>query len=346
MRGMTFGGERTVEFIEVPDPTPGPGEVVLEMKASGICGSDLHMYRGPRGMNLLGATSTDPLIRGHEPCGTVAAVGPGVDAAMAKVGDRVMVHHYYGCGACKHCRQGWSQLCERQRPIVYGIGEHGGHAPYLKVPARTLVGLPDSLSFEAGAAIACGSGTSYAALRRLNVTGGDTIAVFGQGPVGLAGTQFAAAMGARVIALDISDDRLDLARKLGADVGVNVANSDPVEAIKELTGGEGADLALEASGAGPARAAAIGCLRIWGACALVGVGGPPAVEIGSMMTRQITVIGSWTFSSVGQMECAAFAADHDIAVDGIFTDRWSLEQADEAYAKVDAQNTGKGVFVW
>lgn len=346
MRGMTFGGDRTVEFIDVPDPTPEDGEVVLEMKASGICGSDLHMYRGPRGTNLLGATSTGPVIRGHEPCGVVAAVGPGVDPAMAKVGDRVMVHHYVGCGACKTCRQGWSQLCERQRPIVYGIGEHGGHAPYLKVPARTLVPLPDALSFEAGAAVACGSGTSYAALRRLNLAGGDTIAVFGQGPVGLAGTQFATAMGARVIALDISDERLDLARKLGAEHVVNVANNDPVDAIRELTKGQGADLALEASGAGPARAAAIGCLRLWGACAFVGVGGPPAVEIGSMMSRQITVIGSWTFSSVGQMECADFAANNDVAVDAIFTDRWALDQAGEAYAKVDAQNTGKGVIVW
>lgn len=345
MRGMTFGGERTIEFIDVPDPTPGEGEVVLEMKASGICGSDLHMYRGPKGMNLLGAVSTGPVIRGHEPCGVVAAVGGGVDAQMAKVGDRVMVHHYYGCGACKHCRQGWSQLCERQRPTVYGIGEHGGHAPYLKVPARTLVPLPDSLSFEAGAAIACGSGTSFAALRRLQVRGGDTIAVFGQGPVGLAGTQFAAAMGAHVIALDISDDRLKIASQLGAESVVNVSDTDPVAAIKELTGGEGADLALEASGAVPARAAAMGCLRIWGSCAFVGVGGG-AVELGSMMSRQVTVIGSWTFSSVGQMECASFVAENNIDVDAIFSDRWSLDQAGEAYAKVDAQNTGKGVIVW
>lgn len=347
MRGMTFGGDRTIEFIEVPDPTPEAGEVVLAMKASGICGSDLHMYRGKRGMNLLGATSTGPVIRGHEPCGVVAAVGPGVLPTEARVGDRVMVHHYYGCCVCKHCRSGWSQLCDRQTPVVYGIGAHGGHAPYMKVPARTLVRLPESLSFEAGAAIACGTGTSYAALRRLRVSGGDTIAVFGQGPVGLAGTQLAAAMGARVIALDINDDRLALARELGAETTINSATGDPAAAIRDLTRGEGADLALEASGAPAARQAAIACLRIWGTCAMVGVGGAPQVDVSPMMRRQITLFGSWTFSSVGQAECADFIAENDIAADRIFTDRWRLDQADAeaAYRKVDSQNAGKGVFL-
>jgi threonine dehydrogenase-like Zn-dependent dehydrogenase len=213
------------------------------------------------------------------------------------------------------------------------------------VPAHTAVHLPDELSFEAGAAIACGTGTSFGALQRLHVTGGDVIAIFGQGPVGLAGTQLASAMGARVIALDISDDRLVLAKDAGAEHTINVSATDAVEAIKEYTHGEGADLALEASGAAVARAAAIGCLKIWGTCAFVGVGGPPEVNIGSMMTRQVTLIGSWTFSTVGQLQCAEFAIKNKVAVDQIFTDRWTLDQAAEAYAKVDAQSTGKGVIL-
>lgn len=93
MKGLIFGGDRTVEYVEVEDPTPEAGEVVLEMKASGICGSDLHMYRGPKGMRLLGVTATGPIIAGHEPCGVVVAVGPGVAERQAKIGDRVMVHH-------------------------------------------------------------------------------------------------------------------------------------------------------------------------------------------------------------------------------------------------------------
>jgi D-arabinose 1-dehydrogenase-like Zn-dependent alcohol dehydrogenase len=345
MRGMVFAGDRQVEFVEVPDPAPGDGEVVLAIKASGICGSDLHMYRGPKGMRLLGVTAEGPIIAGHEPCGVVAAVGPGVTPLEAREGDRVMVHHYWGCGVCRHCRAGWSQLCERVAPTVYGIGAHGAHAPFMKVPARTLVSLPEALSFEAGAAISCGTGTSYAALKRLKLTGGDTIAVFGQGPVGLAGTQLAAAMGARVIALDVSRERLELAKEVGAAETVDVSSADPVTAIKDLTDGQGADLALEASGATAARKAAISSVRIWGTVAFVGVGGEPTVEVGPIMRRQITVFGSWTFSNVGQAECAAFAAERRVPVDRIFTDRWRLDQAADAYRRVDAQSGGKGVFL-
>jgi len=345
MRGMTFGGDRTVEFIEVPDPVPGPGEVVLEMKASGICGSDLHMYRGPRGMSLLGATPSEPVIRGHEPCGVVAAIGPGVAENQAKIGDRVMVHHYTGCGVCRHCRTGWPQMCDQQRPLVYGSGAgHGGHAPYMKVPAATLVLLPDELSFEAGAAIACGTGTAFAALRRLNLSGADTITIFGQGPVGLAGTQLAAAMGARVIAVDLSPERLELARRMGADEVINSSEVNPVEAIRDLTD-KGADLSMDASGATEARHAALESLRPWGTLALVGVGGEFKPTLGWLMPKQTTVFGSFTFSITGQADCANFAARREVRVDEIFTDRWTLDQADAAYKKADTQTAGKGVIM-
>lgn len=237
-------------------------------------------------------------------------------------------------------------MCDRQQPIVYGIGAHGGHAKYLKVPAGTLVPLPDTLSFAAGAAISCGTGTSFAALRRLGVSGGDTVAVFGQGPVGLAATQLAAAMGATVIAIDISAERLTLAQSLGAVHIVNAGGEDPLTAIPALTHGNGADYALEASGAGNARAAAVKSVRAWGSVAFVGVGGEPAVEVGAIMRRQITVFGSWTFSNVGQGECARFIADRNIAADDIFTNRWRLEQGAEAYRGVDEQKGGKGVFLF
>ena len=213
MRGVVFTGERQLELMEFTDPTPGEGEVVIEMKASGMCGSDLHQYRRPRTGGATGglAAPSEPTIAGHEPCGIVAAVGPGVSAALARVGQRVMVHHYKGCTVCNHCRSGWSQLCQEQPVLVYGNNAHGGHAKYLKVPAFTVVPLPDELSFVTGAAVSCGTGTAYGALRRIRISGNDTIAIFGQGPVGLSATQLASAMGARVIALDISPERLERA---------------------------------------------------------------------------------------------------------------------------------------
>jgi D-arabinose 1-dehydrogenase-like Zn-dependent alcohol dehydrogenase len=192
MRGVVFTGDRELEMMEFPDPTPGPDEVVVEMKASGMCGSDLHQYRRPKGQARQATgfpQNPNPVIAGHEPCGVVAAVGPGVSDKEARIGARVMVHHYQGCTQCNYCRSGWQQLCQEVPVKVYGSNSHGGHARYLKVPANTLVPLPDELSFSAGAAISCGSGTAYSALRRMRLSGNDTIAIFGQGPVGLAGTQ-------------------------------------------------------------------------------------------------------------------------------------------------------------
>jgi D-arabinose 1-dehydrogenase-like Zn-dependent alcohol dehydrogenase len=161
MKAVVLPGDRKVEIREFPDPTPGPGEVVLEIKASGMCGSDLKYYRASGGAASLGfKTSGGPVIAGHEPCGVVAAVGPGVPANQARVGMRVMQHHYRGCGVCPHCQTGWMQLCVEGVAEVYGATGHGAHARYMKCPARTLVPLPDELSFDAGAAISCGTGTA------------------------------------------------------------------------------------------------------------------------------------------------------------------------------------------
>ena len=348
MRGVVFTGDRQLEIRHFPDPSPGPGEVVLQIKASGMCGSDLKFYRPAPGeaQRALGLGDlAEPIIAGHEPCGVVAAVGPGVAEAEAHVGMRAMDHHYCGCGVCHHCRLGWSQLCGAGF-AVYGVTAHGAHADYMKVPARTLVPLPDELSFATGAAISCGTGTAYQALRRMNVSGRDTLAVFGQGPVGLSAVQLGAAMGARVIALDVTPERRALAQEFGAGAVLDPAADDPVAALKELTRGQGVDLALDCSGAEAARTAAIRATRTWGTVCLVGEGGSVTVDVSrDMIRKQLTVIGSWTFSSVIQAECARFIAERGIDVERLFTQRYALDQAAEAYRLFDTQTTGKGVFL-
>jgi threonine dehydrogenase-like Zn-dependent dehydrogenase len=229
---------------------------------------------------------------------------------------------------------------------VYGITGHGGHARYLKVPASTLVPLPDGLSFETGAAISCGTGTAYGALRRVDLSGRDTIAIFGQGPVGLSATQFALAMGARVIASDISQERLALAERFGADVTINAAGDDPLGAIKDLTHGRGADLTLDTSGRPEGRLLAVRAARAWGTACFVGEGSNVTIDVSpDMLRKQLTIVASWTFSTVGQADCAQFVADRKIRVDDLFTDRWRLDQAEEAYKLFDTQTTGKGVFL-
>ena len=236
MKGVVLLGDRTLEIREFADPTPGPGEVVLDIKASGMCGSDLKYYRARGGAAALGfKTQAGPVIAGHEPSGVVAAIGPGVSPREARIGQRVMQHHYRGCGVCAHCQTGWMQLCVEGVAEVYGATGHGAHAQYMKCPARTLVPLPDELSFDAGAAISCGTGTAWGALRRLGLSGDQTVAIFGQGPVGLSATLLAAKMGARVIALDTGEERLARATQFGADILINPRTDNVVERIRELT---------------------------------------------------------------------------------------------------------------
>src|SRR5713101_6356371 len=273
MRRVVFTGNRQLELRDFPAPTPGPGEVVLEIKASGMCGSDLKFYRadGNETASLGLGGSGKQVIAGHEPCGVIAALGPGVSETEGRVGQRVMNHHYAGCERCKHCRVGWSQLC-KAGITVFGATGDGAHAKYMKVPARTNVPLPDELSFEEGAAISCGTGTAYGALKRIDVSGRDTLAVFGQGPVGLSATVLGRAMGARVIAVDISPDRLKLAKDFGADEIVNSKETDPVKAIHELTHGEGAECTMDCTGVAEARVAAVRSAGTWGRVCFVGEG--------------------------------------------------------------------------
>src|SRR5215510_12900678 len=348
MKGVVFLGDRKLELRDFPDPTPGPRDVVVEIKASGMCGSDLHVYRAAFEAGNASSgfkRAAEPVIAGHEPCGVVVAIGSGVMAKEARIGQRVMDHHYTGCGGCKHCRSGWAQMC-LEGATVFGANGHGGHAKYMKVPVHTLVPLSDALSFATGAAISCGTGTAYGALKRLNLQGGETIAIFGQGPVGLSATQLAVAMGARVIALDVSPERSQLAREFGADEVIEAGSNNPVEAIRELTHGEGAHKTLDTSGNGEARAAAARSARTWGTACYVGERGQVTLDVSpDLLRRQITLVGSWTFSTQGQADCAEFVADHNVVVDKLFTHRWRLEQAEEAYRLFDSQTTGKGVIL-
>ena len=347
MRAAFFLGDKQCEVRTVPDPTPGPDDVIIEIKASGMCGTDLKFYRPPPGemQKALGlGDKLDPLIAGHEPCGVVAEVGKNVNPRLAKVGDRVMDHHYCGCGVCGHCRLGWTQLCKEDM-VVYGATADGAHATYMKVPASTLVSLPDELSFSTGAAISCGTGTAYGALRRLETSGRDTIAIFGLGPVGLSAVQLAKVMGARVIAIDPVAERRTPAPNFGADVVLDPNSSDISAEILELTHGEGADLALDTSGVEAGRLDAVKCAKTWGKVCFVGEGGSVKLDVSAQMIRkQLTIFGSWTFSTVIQEECARFVADKSVDVEKLFTDRWTLEQAPEAYKLFDTQTTGKGVI--
>jgi threonine dehydrogenase-like Zn-dependent dehydrogenase len=336
MRGIVFRGERKLELVEVPDPTPGPNEVVIRMEASGMCGSDLHFYRGP-------SSGTHGKIAGHEPAGVVVSAGAGVPDGW--LGRSVMVHHYFGCGVCDQCHSGWTQLC-RQGARAMGNTADGSHSDLVKVPFSTVLAMPEGLSYFAAAAISCGTGTAWGALKRLNLTGDDTIAIFGQGPVGVSATQLAVAMGARVIALDISPARLGRAGEVGAWAAVNPAQVESVEeAVRDLTHGRGVSKSLETSGASSAGRDALHVLDLWGKACWVGIGSTIQFDLTEHLYKQITAMFSWTLSIAGMADCARFVVERQIDVDSLFTDRWKLSDYAEAYEHFDQQSSGKGVFI-
>jgi threonine dehydrogenase-like Zn-dependent dehydrogenase len=337
MKGIVFLGDRKLEVRDFPDPAPGPRDVVVQMRASGMCGSDLPPYRSANPL---------PVVRGHEPCGVVVARGSAVSEDEAPIDQRVMIHHYSGCGLCKYCRVGYSQMCITGKHLVYGATANGGHGEYMTVTPSMLVPLDDALSFEQGASISCGTGTAFDALRRLDVSGRDTLAIYGQGPVGLSATMLAKAMGVRVIGVDFSPERRKMALDFGADVVIDPAADEPVAATKDLTHGEGATTTLDCTGNPDARVNAVKSAAPWGRVCFVGEGNTATFNVSpDIIHKQLTIHGSWTFSSVGQAECAQFIVDHKVDLDPLLTHRFKLDEAESAYQLFDTQTTGKGVFV-
>ena len=343
MKGAVFLGDRRVGLRDFPDPEPGPGQVVVAVRASGMCGSDLHIYRQPPGT----PTTLGRYVAGHEPAGVVHGVGPGVSPEIATVGDRVMVHHYIGCTRCDHCRSGWPQMCTGGPFRALGTEENGGHAPFMLVPVATLVPLDPALSFEAGAAIGCGTGTAWGGLERLGDVGGATLAVFGQGPVGLSATMLATARGARVIGIDPEQARREQAGAFGAVATIDPTAGDTAATLRDLTDGAGVSLVLETSGASQAITAGIAALAPWGRMCLIGLGGGEVrFRVADIFHSQITLMSSWTMSIVQQRQCAEFIVRNKLPVDDLFTHRWRLDQIVEAYQEFDKQSAGKGVVVF
>ncbi|MDA4848537.1 zinc-dependent alcohol dehydrogenase family protein [Hoeflea poritis] len=336
MKGIVFLGNRELELREFPDPIPGPREAVIELKASGMCGSDLHAYRRQAADKLV--------IAGHEASGVVVAVGAYVDPNRIKVGDRAIAHMGFGCNSCRYCDEGWPQNCTNQH-IAMGFHADGAQAHYVKVPMENVVKLSDELSFKCGAAIACGTGTAFGAIKRSGLLAGESLAVFGQGPVGLSATLLAKVMGATVIALDVSEERLSMARAFGADHVLNPSNMEADKAIRDLTRGFGVDRSMECSSNSEARRQSVRCLKPWGTACFVGVHGEMTIDVNDIILNQVSIVGSLTFSRNMLRECMDLVADREINLEALFTHTFRLEDAVDAYALFDKQQMGKGVFL-
>jgi L-iditol 2-dehydrogenase len=333
MRAAVLEGERRLVHREVADPVPGDGEVLLEVRASSACGSDIHRYlRGHR---------TYPMILGHEAAGIVAAVGPGVDGRL--LGQHAAVVPLVPCHACAQCRAGRFSAC-----IAYsfiGSRRDGAFAQLLALPASNLMPVPDDLPFEAAALIE----PSTVARHMLDLGGfapGGTAVVFGAGSIGLMLVQWLRILGARVIVVtDLVAANLEAARSLGAHATLDAARDDVPAEVSRLTGG-GADLVLEASGAPAALAQTIDAARPRGAIVLGGNQPPdasvPMTFFERLMRKELTLAGCFMSYSApwpGHEWTESLSAVLDGALDmaGMISHRVPLSSAPELFAEIGAQ---------
>ena len=344
MQGVILPGDRTVAFREFPVPEPGHGQVLLRMRASSICGSDIraiyreHLGKGPEGYR--------GVIAGHEPAGQVAALGPG--CKRLKEGHRVAVYHISGCGVCNDCRHGYMISCTSPSRAAYGWQRDGGHAAYMLAEENTCLLLPAGLTYVDGALCACGFGTCYEALSRIGLRGEDRLLIAGLGPVGLAAAMLGRAMGATdIFGLEIAAGRLALAGKLGLFDHVFRADASALDKILGRTAGAGCEASIDCSGAGAGRLLALKATRPWGRCVFVGEGGSIDFAVSELLIhKQITLYGSWV-TSLKHLEDLLERLDRwGLHPEKTVTHRLPLSQAAEAYRLADEGQCGKVCLVF
>lgn len=339
MKAAYLPGDSTVIFKDVEIPEPGHGEVLIKMKSSTICGSDIraiyreHLGKGPEGYQ--------DKICGHEPSGQIIKCGPGL--RRFKEGDRVVIYHISGCGVCNDCRRGYMISCTSPYRRAYGWQRDGGMAEYLLAEEKDLVLLPDSLTYSDGAQIACGFGTVYEGLEKIGICGNDAVLVVGLGPVGLAAAMLAKAMGAnKVIGVDTVKERMDIALEKGLCDMVFMSDADAYSKIMQATGGNGVERSVDCSGNTYGRQLAIRAARKWGKIVFIGEGGTcefnPSPDI---IHDQKAIYGSWVTNIWRMEELVERIERWGIHPEDLITHRFPLDKADEGFALMAEGKCGK-----
>jgi threonine dehydrogenase-like Zn-dependent dehydrogenase len=340
MTGAYLPGNSTVVLKDVDIPEPGHGEVLLRIKASTICGSDIrciyheHLGKGPEGYQ--------GVIAGHEPCGQIVKTGPG--CRRFRDGDRVIVYHISGCGVCNDCRRGYMISCSSsQYRRAYGWQRDGGMAEYMLAEEKDLIWLPDELSFADGAQVACGFGTVYEGLEKIGISGNHAVLITGLGPVGLATAALCRKLGAPlIIGIDVVPERMALAHDLGLCDEVLASSADNVEQVRKLTGGHGVERAVDCSAHHEARATAIRATRKWGRIVFLGEGGRvefnPSPDI---IHDQKTIYGSWVTSTWLMEELVERLVRWNLHPADLVTHRFPLDEVGQAYSLMASGRCGK-----
>jgi 6-hydroxycyclohex-1-ene-1-carbonyl-CoA dehydrogenase len=318
---------------EVPTPEPASGEILVKVAACGLCHTDLHYI--DHGVPTF---KKPPLILGHEVSGTISALGEDVDGWQT--GDRVLLPAVYGCGQCSMCRNGRENICERM--VMFGNNVDGGYAEYIIAPAKDVFSLPDEIPLEEASIIADAITTPFhAVVNRGRVKPGDQVVVFGCGGIGLNVVQVAASIGAQVIAVDILDEKLEWASRLGAQTTLNSTAHERIDKeIRKLTAG-GADIGFEAIGNPLAQAQTFNSLRPGGRFVVVGFSSKPmALNTGKVMYREMEIIGSLGCRAVDYPRVIEMARQGKIRVKELVTDRFRLVDINDG---LDALRRSEGV---
>jgi L-iditol 2-dehydrogenase len=335
MKAMLLSEYKKLDIVEMPTPDVGPEDLLVQVAACGICGSDIHGWDGSSGRRV------PPLVMGHEAAGVVAAVGDQVSGFQ--VGDRVTFDSTVSCGRCASCRKGAINLCENRQVLGVSCSEfrrHGAFAEFVVVPQNISYHLPEDLPFEHAALIEAVSIAVHAA-NRTPVKLGDTAVVVGSGMIGLLVVQAIRLAGcARVIAVDLEDSKLEIAKSLGADIVLNPKQCDVPAEVHRATGGAGADVALEVVGATPTVNMAIDCTRKGGAITLVGNLAPNVeLPLQSVVTRELSVFGSCA-SNGEYPQCIEYLRRGDIRVDPLITAIATLDEGPGWFARLYAGEPG------
>jgi len=340
MKGVKFSGPKKITVNDFAVPVPGKGEVLIKIKSSTICGSDMHVFKGEKVTWSIDLN----MIPGHEPCGIIEEITEGIDNFIK--GDRVLVYHFEGCGSCNYCLNGDLQYCKALR--IYGGDKNGGDAEYMVAKARCCLKLPDKLSFLDGSLLACNAGTCFEAIKQMNISALHTVVIYGLGPVGLSAIMLLKPMGCPVIGVDIVDEKIKLAYDFGADLAINGVKVDAVKEIMEFTKGKGADAVIECSGDPKAIRNSLDCLKPYGKVALVGVslGDVTLRPTDQILLKQSRIIGIRMFNIRTYPEMSEFIVKHNISLEKIVTKRFNIEDAQKAFDLFDSGKTGKIAFIF
>jgi L-iditol 2-dehydrogenase len=335
MQSLLLSEYKKLELVDMEVPRIGPEEVLVKVRACGICGSDIHGYDGSTGRRI------PPLVMGHEAAGEIVEVGAAVKGWQ--VGDRVTFDSTISCGKCYFCQRGEINLCENRQVLGVSCDEyrrHGAFAEYVAIPQNILYRLPDNLPYHYAAMIeAVSIGVHAVNLTPMQL--GASALVVGSGMIGLLTIQALRLAGCgTIIAVDLEDSKLEMAKQLGADVGLNPKGTDVVEAVRQLTGGRGADVAMEVVGATKTIETAIQAVKKGGTVTLVGNISPRIeIPLQVVVSRQLRLQGS--AASAGEFpQCIELLARGAIKVDTIISAQAPLEEGPRWFERLYGHEPG------